>query len=97
MSSSNCAGAAPSFLLLETDDSTTLTEQEDGGEAFVFEILDSPVLADRGVEQLMLRHSSSDDEGPFVLTFLVPIGDLRTAAEGGLEIEDAVSVQVERP
>ncbi len=91
------ASSAPSFILMETDDSTALINAEDGGEAFVVTLLDSPVVAAAGTEQLVLRHSGNDDEGPFVITFMVPLESLRAAAAGSEDIAESVSVQVERP
>lgn len=89
---------APSFLLVETDDSSALVEDEDAaGEDFVLTVMDSPAVADAGVEHLVLRHSGTDDEGPYVLSFVVPLADLRAAVTDEVDIADAISVQVERP
>lgn len=91
------AGSAPSFMLFETDDSSALVNADDGGDAFVMALLESPVLADSGVEQLVMQHSGTDDEGPFVITFLIPLDELRSAADGTTDISESIAVQVDRP
>ncbi len=87
-------GTAPSFLLMESDDSAALVNDDAGAETFVPELLASPGVAD--VDRLVMQHSSSDDQGPFVVTLSLRMDDLREAANTGADVFDRIAVQVER-
>ncbi len=87
-------GTAPSFLLMESDDSAAIVNDDAGAETFVPELLASPGVAD--VDRLVMQHSSSDDQGPFVVTLSLRMDDLREAAETGADVFDRIAVQVDR-
>lgn len=87
-------GTAPSFLLMESDDSAALVNDDAGAETFVPELLASPGVTD--VERLVMQHSSRDDQGPFVVTLSLRMDDLREAAETEADVFDRIAVQVER-
>jgi hypothetical protein len=86
-----------SFVLMLTDDSTALLETEGGFELIVAQLLESPSVARFNIRQLVMQHSTVDDEGPLVVTFAVAMSDLDEAVSNGTDIFDRIAVQAERP
>jgi hypothetical protein len=89
-------GISESFVLMVSDDSTALMNTDDGSDLLVAHLLASPVVAQFAIETMILQHSTTDDEGPLILTFAVALSDLDEAVRTGADIFDRIAVQAER-
>ena len=86
------AGSVPSFALLRTDDDTALLNEDGGADAFLLALLET----ETGIDRIVLQHSSSDDDGPYLLTITLRLEDLQRAVDNGTSVFDDAAAQVER-
>ena len=89
------ASSADSFVLVETSDSTPLLASE-SGEAFITDLLGSPILSEYEVERLVLQHESVDEQGsPVLVTMTILVSDFEDAINTGADVFSLFAVQME--
>lgn len=91
-------GADASLLVMELGegylDSGLPTEAE--GSEITGALLALPEIESAAITELVTVYRGVDEEGPFTLTFVVPMDALRDAYESGGALGDALLVQVDR-
>ena len=85
-----------SLVVMLSDDSTALAENEDGMDLLVTALLESPTVERFNIGRLALQHSTVDEEGPVVVTFSVAMSDLTESENVDADFFDRVAVQLER-
>jgi hypothetical protein len=91
-------GGDTSLLVLEVGDDSVapglLTET--AGSDMSAALLALPEIEGASITQLVLVYRGTDEEGSFVMTFVVPIDALRDAYASGGDVGDALRVQIDR-
>ena len=89
-------GAAPGIVVVTTDDAAPLINDDAAGEGLLTSLTASSALDDAGVDRLLMQHSTSDDQGPLLITMTVLLSDLAESAATGSDVSDIFAVQAER-
>ncbi|MCP3938536.1 MAG: hypothetical protein GY708_24580, partial [Actinomycetia bacterium] len=94
------AGTSESFVSIETDDNTPLVADAESEEApaddLILVLLESRAVGEFGVEWMVMEHTGTDDQGPYVLSILVDLDDLHNAAYNDADLFENLSAQVTR-
>ncbi len=89
-----------SFVTLETNDDTALivNAQNDDTTAddLLLTLVESAAVEQFGVEWMVLEHSGTDDQGPYVLSIMIDFDDLSAAAYDGADLSEHIAAQVAR-
>lgn len=91
------SGTGESLLVFEVDDRAQAaagSAEDDGGETLRRLLLSDPGLQAANVTRLVMNYHGTDDQGPFTMSFTLPISAI---AEAGGDITEDVLTQVTRP
>lgn len=91
------AGSVPAFALITVDESAPIVTEEGAGDLLFMELLESAVLAAREVDRVVMRYSSSDEDGPYTISFTAVLSELSDVVGTETDVSEHVSVQVDRP
>ncbi len=82
------------------DDNTPLVADAESEEApaddLILVLLESRAVGEFGVEWMVMEHTGTDDQGPYVLSVLVDLDDLHNAAYNDADLFEELNAQVTR-